>query len=298
MTDSNDADVGDVRNWVFDWQPKIRKPQVHYSALDLLWRCGIAFEFRYLKRMRLPPTSPLHVGRGVDHAANINLQHKIDTDALLTTEHVLDLARDRTRESFEDSGVTLAPDEPTEIAARDMAVDKAVRLTKLHATQLAPKLKPKAVQKSFALEIQNFSFDVVGTRDLDDIDGAVHDLKTARKSPSKHAAAQSDQGTLYALSAWVIDKRAAPITFALDTLVDLKRETKLVTQSSTRNEADFAVMAKRIENAERIILSGAFTPARQTDWFCDLRYCEFAKICPYFRRPVTVAVPNGGFDDE
>jgi hypothetical protein len=180
-------------------------------------------------------------------------------------------------------------------SACDVAVDKAVRLTKAHSLSLAPALKPRAVQRPWAMEIPGFSFDIVGTRDLDETDGTVRDLKTSGKSPAKDAAWTSDQGTLYAMSTWVVDQQPPPVPFVLDTIVDAKRGTKIVTLESSRSIEDFAVMASRIANAEKVIQSGSFTPARQTDWWCSLKWCSYAPICPYFRRPVSVA---GGVADE
>lgn len=258
----------------------------------MLGKCGIMYEFRKVKNIRpLPPSSFIHVGRAVDTAANVNLKTKIDTETLLPTEQVLDIARDTTRHWFSVDGVTLTPDDPpSEKAAADKAVDKAVRLAKLHSEELAPTLRPQHVQRSWTMEIVGCSFDLVGTRDLDEVDGSVHDLKTKKKSPTAREAELSDQGTLYTLSRMVIDGVKPPVRFVLDSMVDLKSGPKVVIQESTRSEADFRVLANRLEAAERVINSGAFTPARQTDWWCSLTYCGYATICPYFRRPVSVAV--------
>lgn len=265
------------------------KPQLHFSGLDLLWKCGIAFEFRHIKKMKMPPSSAIHVGRGVDEAANTNLSAKIETEQLLPTEQVLDIARDSVVHSFEADGAALMPDEPNEKTARDLAVDKAVRLTRAHANDLAPTLKPKAVQRRWTVEIPGFPYDIVGTRDLDEIDGTIRDLKTAAKSPAKSAAETSDQLSMYSLSKWVVDRTPPPIRVVLDTIVDLKRGAEVRQLESFRDKSDFRVILNRIENAAKVLEKGTFTPARQTDWWCSLKYCAYAPICPYFRRPKLAA---------
>jgi PD-(D/E)XK nuclease superfamily len=273
-----------------------RRPQMHISGIDRLFSCGIAFEKRYILNERKPATSYLHVGKGVDEAANLNLQNKIDTKTLLPVAQVVDVARDAVRHSIESDGLALTPDEigMTEKAAGDAAVDKAVRLTEAHAKILAPRLKPKRVQAKFSLEIPGFPFDVVGTRDLDDEDDATRDLKTSKKSPPKLAAEQSDQLTLYALSRAIIEKVALPVKVALDYVVDLKRETKVAPPlESTRDRDDFQVILNRFEAAARVLESGAFTPARQTDWWCNLRWCEYAPTCKYFRSPKSMVLEEG-----
>lgn len=265
------------------------KPQLHFSGLDLLWRCGVAFENRHIKKIKMPPSSAIHVGKGVDEAANSNLTSKIETKQLLPTPQVLDIARDAVKHSFEEEGAMLMPDETNEKTACDLAVDKAVRLTKAHATDLAPVLKPAFVQRRWTVEIPGFPFDIVGTRDLDEIDGTIRDLKTSGKSPAKNAAETSDQLTMYSLSKWVVDRTEPPIRVVLDTIVDLKRETKIVNVESIRDKSDFRIMLNRIENAARVLESGSFTPARQTDWWCSLKFCSYATTCPYFRQPKTFA---------
>lgn len=267
------------------------KPQLHYSGLDLLSKCGVAFERRYVLGERMPATSHIHVGKGVDQSANRNLSSKIETATLLPVAQVLDVARDAVRASIEKEGLALTPDEQgmTEAAAADGAVDKAVRLARAHAEKLAPKLHPQRVQAEWSLEIPGFPFDIVGTRDLDETDGTVRDLKTSKKSPNKNAAEVSDQLTLYSLAKYTIDK-AMPPAVALDTIVDLKTGIKIDTKLSTRDKVDFTVMLNRLENAAVVLDKGAFTPARQSDWWCSLAWCPYAQTCRFFRKPKSVFI--------
>jgi hypothetical protein len=265
-----------------------QRPQLHFSGLAMLWKCGVKFEFRYVKGIRRPQTSALVVGKGVDSAANANLQNKIDKQELLPLEQVTEIARDAVVSAVNEEG--LQPEAgQTEAAARDLSIDKAVRLVTAHAEKLAPKLKPKSVQKKWSLTIPGFPFDLVGTRDLDETDGAIRDLKTSKKSPNRNAADISEQLTTYALSKFSYEG-VMPPKVALDTVVDLKRETKVVTQESVRTKDDFQVLMARTENAARVIESGIFTPALPDAWWCSEKWCEYATICPYFRRPISVAI--------
>jgi hypothetical protein len=274
------------------------KPQIHFSNLDALWRCGQYFKFRHIEHVFSMPPSAIHVGHAVDAAANLNLSHKIATDALLPVEHVLDIARDVTREAFDRSGVTPGPDEPKDPAAIcDQAVDKAVRMADKHARHLAPTLNPIAVQHEFTIVIPGFRYDLVGTRDLDEADGTVHDLKTSKRSPKRDAAWTSDQGTLYTMAKWIEEGQPEkPMRFALDTIIETPRrhDVKLVQLADYRREADFQTMANRIEVSAAFLTKAAekdiFLPARQTDWWCSETYCPYTTRCKYFRRPVSVAV--------
>jgi len=266
------------------------RPQLHYSALEMLWKCGEMFYQRYVMNRKVAPTIALHVGRGVDEAANLNLNHKIEKQELLPVEQVLDVARDTVMQEIEQQGITLTAEETDEKTAKANAVDKAVRLTKAHATLLAPILQPKRVQAKWSLEIPGFPFDVVGTRDLDEVNDTIRDLKTSKRSANKDTADRSDQLTTYALSKYVIEAVSLPVTVCIDTIADLKKETKVQTLKSERDKSDFQVIVNRIENAATVLEKGAFTPARESDWWCSLTYCGYAANCKYFRKPKSVFI--------
>lgn len=266
------------------------KPQLHFSGLSTLWQCGIKFSKRYVEKLRRAPTGYLHVGSAVDAAANADMNAKITTDTLLPAEEVKEIARDTIVHRIESEGITPEPDE-NEHQARDHSIDKAVRLTGLYAAKLAPKLKPKAVQKKWSLEIPGFPFDIVGTRDLDETDGTIRDLKTSKRRPHRDTSRKSLQLTTYALAKWAFD-RTMPPKVALDTLVDLQGGSTLDTQLSLREKADFEPLLARIDNARKIIEAGAFTPSSpDRDVLCSPVYCEMWSSCEFVRMPKSFNVP-------
>lgn len=271
------------------------KPQLHYSNLSTLSQCGQKFEFRSVKGIRMAPTAYLHVGKAVDASANQNLQRKIDTDTLMEVEEAVTIARDSVNRNIENEGLTVLPGESEQVE-KAAAIDKTVRLARTHAKILAPKLKPKRVQSPWTLEIPGLPFDVVGTRDLDDTDNRIHDLKTSAKSPNRTAAETSMQLSMYALSVHVIEKVPTPIAVAIDAIVDLKRDTKYVALESERDKDDFRALANRLENAAKALESGVFVPTNpERDPLCSIKYCEFHSICPYVRKPRTLNL--GGVED-
>jgi hypothetical protein len=275
-----------------------KKKQMHHSALEMLWKCGEMFNQRYVLGRKMAPSIVQQVGKGVDAAVNENLQHKIDEGSLLPVEQVTEVARDTVIHAIsEDGDLLLTPDE-TQIGKKRAvanAVDKAVRLSKAHALDLAPSLKPKHVQRSWTVEIDGFDYDLAGTIDLDETDDAIRDLKTSGKTPTKNAAHLSDQLTMYAMAKYALDGVIAP-KVTLDTIVDLKKATKIDIKESKRTKDDFKVLLERIANAAQVIEAGAFTPARQSDWWCSYRFCGYAPTCPYFRKPVSVFIE--GDDNE
>lgn len=267
------------------------KPQLHWSALSMLSKCGEMFRRRYIEGEIIPPGVAAVRGTGVHKAIQVNLENKIAHGTLLTEEHVDNLARDAVDAAW-DRGVVLSEEEAGRGAAkvRAKARDGAARLAVLHAGHLAPQLEPTHVERKFTLELAGYPLDLAGTIDIQEGSAFVRDTKTSAKSPNADAAERSDQLTMYALGVHVIDG-APPLHVALDTLVDRKRGAELRTLTSTRTMEDFAPLLARVENAVEVREKGAYTPARRDDWWCSPKWCGYFSTCRYVRNPKSVAVP-------
>src|ERR1700731_2864709 len=72
---------------------KVRK-QLHQSGLEMLSKCGVQFEFRYLRGMKRRPKSFLVCGSATDAAVGTDLDCKIRTGELEQESVILDVARD------------------------------------------------------------------------------------------------------------------------------------------------------------------------------------------------------------
>jgi hypothetical protein len=112
----------------------------------------------------------------------------------------------------------------------------------------------------------------------------IRDLKTSKKSKNQADVDSDDQLTSYCMSSMVIDGRL-PDAVGLDVLVDLKSGVKPQLLSSFRKPEDIDVYLNRIANAVSSIQQGVFVPARETDWWCSSKWCQYAPICPYFKHP-------------
>lgn len=261
-----------------------RKPHLSNSAIDMLSKCGEMYRRRYIEGEKVPPGVALIVGKGVDHSVNTNLQAKIDTGSLLPVDAVRQAAMDSTVREWDSGEIALDPDEAARgvKAAKGAAVDKAVRLSELHATKTAPGIEPSAVQRKWTIELDGFPFDITGFIDVQEDVRSVRDTKTSGKSPAKTEADNSDQLSLYALAVKVIDG-AAPREVRLDYLVDNKTPVA-VSLASTRTDDDFRMVMRRVEAAAEVIEKQAFMPARRSDWWCSERFCGYAATCPYYRQ--------------
>jgi hypothetical protein len=261
-----------------------KKPQLHVSGLEMLSKCGVQFERVYMNHERAIPGVAMLVGTATHKSVAVNLGNKIASGALLPIEAIKDAARDSLVNEWE-KGIKLDDEEVQSgiAAVKAGAIDKAVRLSALHATKTAPGIKPTHVERQWVVELPGFPVDLAGALDIQEGAETVRDTKTAAKTPSKTIADESIQLTAYALAVKVIDRQAVK-KVQLDYLID-KSIPDAVPFTSTRDDDDFRTLLLRIERAVIAMQKGVFIPARETDWWCSAKYCGFHSTCPFVRQP-------------
>ena len=266
---------------------KIEKPQLHVSALGM--KCMEAFRRRYIMGEKIPPGVRMIVGTGTHRGVDADMKHKIETGELLPLDAVTDATRDGLNAAWEREGVTLEPEE----LARGMklirgeAVDKAVRLVKLHHTETAPKIKPIHAERAWSLEIAGKPFDFVGQIDIQE-EGAVRDTKTSAKTPSADCAEKSLQLKAYAMAVKALDGKI-PEKVSLDYLIDNKTP-KAATFYYAPDAEDFSLVLNRLDTVAYAMEKGVFVPVEPDHWCCDPKWCGYFDSCKYVRRPKQFAV--------
>jgi hypothetical protein len=271
--------------------PLVSKPQLHVSGLEMLSKCGIQFERVYINGERIPPGVALIVGTSTHKPIARNLENKIRAGVLLPIEEIKDIARDTLVNEWQ-KGVKLDDEEVKEGIAKvkAAAIDKAVRLSTLHATKTAPEIKPTHVERQWVVQLPGYPVDLAGALDIQEGLQSVRDTKTAAKTPPKTIADESIQLTAYALAVKVIDGQAVQ-KVQLDYLID-KTEPEAKPFTSTRDDEDFVTLLRRIERAVIAMEKGVFIPARETDWWCSPKYCGFHGSCPFVRQPKQFIIPG------
>lgn len=265
-----------------------KKQQLHWSHINMFLRCGEQYRRRYIMKEIIPPAVVLHVGSGTHKGVEVNLLHKRDKGELLPVDAVAEATRDAVNERWEKEGVTLDADDMDRAIAdvRGEAVDTAVALATLHHSELAPKITPQHVERPWVLELSGFPYDLAGQIDIQEKPvngckaGRIRDTKTTNRTPPPSKADESDQLTMYALAAKVLDGAIPPL--AMDSLVKTKTP-KAVTLETWRTDEDLQVLLRRIEVFSRALDRGVFVPAQQDSWICSAKFCGYAATCPYFR---------------
>lgn len=279
--------------------PEIRKAapekfQLHVSGLNLLSRCGVAFERRYILGERTPPSASMVVGTAVDRAVRRNLQHKIDAKTLMQLGDVQDTARDALNDEWA-NGIRLSEDDAEEVGqSKGDAVDAAVDLAGYHHTAAAPMINPTHVARSWTMDVEDLNIQLAGEIDIQEGLAAIRDTKTSGKSPVKNAADISLQLTTYALAVRQMDGEI-PKKMALDVVVRTpkRHDLKLVQLETKRNWRDLNHLAERVYRTANLLERGMFTPAPVDAWWCSQKYCGYWDSCKFAARPSSVTVPSG-----
>lgn len=273
-----------------------------HTQLDMMARCGIAWEFRYVHKVKRPPPSvKMLIGRGVDHSVTENLRHKRDEGAPVPLEEAQQAARDSLVYEWAQGGVLLELEEQEDgvVRVKGRAIDATVTLASAHHEIVAPKIEPAWVQRKFEIELEGYDCSLVGVIDVqeesieglyDGVEGyrrpsRVLDTKTTRKSLNQNDVDTSSQLTVYHMAVGVLDD-APPDEVALDVLVDkshLKtpKPPKVDRLTSTRTDDDTRALLARVERAVSVMDSGVVTPAPPGAWWCSEKWCGYWAICPF-----------------
>jgi hypothetical protein len=277
---------------------------------------------RYIRGERHPRNSNLIVGSATDKATSADLQMKLETEVLLPEDAVTDVAAQEVTEQYQDE-VELSEEEAPlgKQAAQGAAIDKAVRLTRVHHREVAPRIVVRSLHRPWSISLDDFlksrevgkvEMDYVGEMDIEEVETdpmlafgvlderailapgeepnfgeSIRDVKTTKATKGPDEAARSIQLTSYALGKQVNDG-VMPRAVKLDYLVDLKRGPEWRPQIATRDKFDFASLFNRLETFVRMMKAGIFPPANPNHWRCSQKYCEFYQKCPYTKNPHTV----------
>jgi len=229
----------------------------------------------------IPPAVAMILGRAFHKGAEVNFSQKIDSHVDLPAKDIIDAAA----AAFDTDlagGYVLSEDEQARGAKVVVgeAKDQTVRLAECHATQQAPDYQPVAVEHKSRILFPSASHDLVAITDLRDDRRRVTDFKTAARKPPADTAHKSTQLTIYA-AAYLFDIHEPCSEVRLDVVTKAKAPARHVLRSH-RSRAAFQVLIARVNATLNAINKGSFPPASPDAWCCSLKWCGYARTCPYF----------------
>jgi hypothetical protein len=256
------------------------------SMSMLLHKCGRQFYYRYIEGLVIPSGVAAVRGSAAHAGVEHNLRNVMSCGCPAPLEDVLDATRDALNTGWQ-SGVRLIPEEQEtgEEKVRGVAVDDAARLVTAHYNEVAPSLKPVAVERWWELTVPGYPYTVKGRIDIQEESG-LRDTKTTGSSPAADAADNSLQLSWYGLALRTIDGQA-PDYVSLDYLVLNKTKVTCKTMQSKRGDQDYRRALSYYQEACQLIEAGIFTSADPESWVCSPKWCGYWNLCPQGSRGST-----------
>jgi hypothetical protein len=255
------------------------------SRLNMMLRCPMQYQHRYIDGVIAPPGVALIVGKGTHRANASNLLNKMDSGSLLPDDEVKAIAADATKREWDAQEVALDEDEKAEGAdkVKGEAIDRSVVLASLYHEHIAPAVEPTGIEETFTVAVPSSDDELTGFIDVN-TEMQIRDCKTTGKSPDAEAADKSLQLTGYIWAEWERSGRSVLKDGALDHLVTLKKSAKAITQETTRKVEDFDRLHRRLALASQTIQAGIFAPCDPGQWCCSPKWCGWWNRCEFGAR--------------
>lgn len=178
--------------------------------------------------------------------------------------------------------------EYTEDQLKAQCKDAAVELSAMYVSEVAPTIKPLAVERKVEIRPKDMDITIMGYIDLveDDLGDVIRDLKTAEKAPFKDAAKFSQQLTMYNMIR-AAETRKMPRASKLVHLVrtPVTHEKSVVVQETSRDIEDLKILRERLSTAVDAVDKGVFVPADPSAPGSPCNWCEFRDgTCKYVRK--------------
>ncbi|HRZ15326.1 MAG TPA: PD-(D/E)XK nuclease family protein [Candidatus Omnitrophota bacterium] len=257
---------------------------INFSKISTYLRCPLQYYFRYVMKIKTPPTAPLTFGSAFHKAVEHNYRQKIDSKKDLKTKEVQDKfaadfevgARDTIWQPDEDKSKML----DLGVLCVSVYHDDAVA-QRFDSRAISPQVQPSMVEEEFEVNFENMAKPMKGTIDLVDQNIVIRDTKTTARTPGPDEAFKNFQLTTYTLG-YKIKTGKMPKGIALDYVVKTKAP-KVVTLKDQRSEEDIDALLNTIGKVEFAIEHELWYP-NPHNFMCGPKGCGNWEACQAGRK--------------
>lgn len=241
-----------------------------HSQYEAFKACGKAYEFKYIKNLRSPPSPAMARGTaihaGVEEALIAKKEGK-PTSLEAMTALVSD-AFDKAKEEIPEWG-----DEKP-----DALKDTALSLYRVYHSTALPKINPLEIEEPFLVKVGSIT--VRGIIDLVDHEKegpgdpgkiVIADLKTSASKWSQNDVDKDTQLSLYTAVKGQINAR-------IDNLVSTKTPA-YHRLNTVRGASDHRNLTEDYEQTVDLIKKGVFPMASMDSWKCTPKWCPYWGTC-------------------
>lgn len=241
------------------------------SSIATYLRCGLQWEFAYVRRIKSPPNVRQVLGIAAHAAVEKNMIQKITTFADLDTDEVVAEFADHYDREVADV------EDPDEDVGH--AKDSGIALVEHYQRIVSPVIQPTLVEEPVAFNINGIEY--AGTIDLLDNRRRLRDLKTTTRKPSedKH---------FIAMTGYALGYRHQSGEKETDVVLDymIRRESRGLVSSEYApvasggpvNDDAIAAFTETVERVHQAIEAGIFVPTGPQNFACG--WCGYRNICP------------------
>jgi hypothetical protein len=247
------------------------------SSLRLFWKCPERWRRRYLAREREPTSGAMVAGSSVGAAAIAWYAARLRGEALSAAD-ADDLAKAEFAERAARPLVDFGHEAPRALG------DQMRKALRCYLRELAPKVRPRAVERKVELRFEGAHWSFVGYVDVEDDRGHLIDLKLVAKHVSQTAADGDPQAAGYLLARQLEGRPASRFEFHSIRRGVVRSGERCLEVPTVRTDPQLDAFAARIAQAARAIdqyaESGDWPLASPDGWWCAPTQCRFWTSCP------------------
>jgi len=234
----------------------------------------MAFYFRYVERLKIPPSSSIALGSSFHNAVEFGLERKLIKNRFPKVEII--------KEVFSDSFDKLKKDvEWKKDEKPGKLKDLGIITTEKYYEHKAKKLKPKVIETELKIDMKNEEegreYEVILIPDLITNDEAIVDFKLKRRSPGKKIGLDTYlQLLLYSLG-YMKEYKTKPKILRTDYVI-CKTVPEYLSYKTKPEVEGFNNLLLTVDNVAKAIENEIFyvNPNCQ---FCSPDYCGYWNLC-------------------
>jgi len=249
---------------------------VSNSMLGLWGKCGIAFEYSYLRGIKIPPGVAAHRGGAAHKAFEINHKQKKITMEDLPEADLTDACRDSFVRRCEGGVLIPKEDRGRKDEILNTELNNAIKTVKIYHNVIAPQIIPVIVEKKITVHL-GLDLPLIGVLDVMDDKKTIIDFKSVdRKKPAGWEKTET-QPSFYTLL--VKNYYGIEPAFKYHIIKDIDDE-----RDSTRTEEDCNKLLDYIKIFIASVNTGIFKPAEPGHWLCSEKWCGYWPLCRYAQK--------------
>ena len=254
---------------------------ISHSQIQMLLKCGIQWEFRYLKNKIVPPGASLVRGKCGHKSLEFNFMQKVVSKEDLPVSMVKDFFSDEWESSkFQIAWTEKDLDGKSPKVATAKFKDSGIQLVEKFHEEQSPVIQPVTVEEKFEVPFEGDYPSLVGVIDRVDEGEEIGEVKFAGKSPQKDDAKTDIQLTIYD-AAYRVMHGHPPKKLKKEFAIATKEAKTMVLEEPPRDDATVNRLLNRLLVSMQCLKSGIFVPAPQGAWWCSANWCGYWDQCNY-----------------